>query len=236
MFFAQAYFGLSLHIMNIVENFNTLKNSIPENVRIVAISKYKPATDIQTLYDGAQHVFFGENKAQEMTQKHEILPKDIEWNFVGHLQTNKVKMIAPYVSLIQSIDSLKLLKEVNKEAAKCERVIPCLLQLYIAKEETKFGFDEDEILAMVDSTDFNTLQNIQVHGLMGMATNTDNTLQVAAEFKTLRNFYESLKTRYFSQNSEFSIVSMGMTEDYPIAIAEGSNLIRVGSGIFGSRY
>ena len=170
-----------------------------------------------------------------MKAKHEILPQDIEWHFIGHLQTNKVKYIAPYVSMIHSIDSFDLLKEVNKHAAKHNRVIPCLLQFHIASEETKFGFSQAECEEMLQSADFQELKNVKIHGVMGMATFTDDQEQVRREFHHLHQIFDELKTHFFSQNPDFKELSMGMTEDYPIAIQEGSTLIRIGSAIFGPR-
>ena len=204
-------------------------------VRLVAVSKFKPAEDISALYQLGQRVF-GENHAQEMRAKHEQLPKDIEWHFIGHLQTNKIKYIAPYVSMIHSIDSFDLLKEVNKHAIKNERTIPCLLQFHIADEETKFGFTLEECEEMLLNESFQELKNVKIHGVMGMATFTDDHDQVRREFHHLHQIFDELKTRYFSQNPDFKELSMGMTEDYPIAIEEGSTLIRIGSAIFGPRY
>ncbi|MBO7493150.1 MAG: YggS family pyridoxal phosphate-dependent enzyme [Bacteroidales bacterium] len=217
-----------------IEKYDEIRASLPAGVRLVAVSKFKPAEDISALYQHGQRVF-GENHAQEMKAKHEILPKDIEWHFIGHLQTNKVKYIAPYVSLIHSIDSLDLLKEVNKQAVKNNRVIPCLLQFHIAEEETKFGFSLDECKIMLDSADYQELKNVKIHGVMGMATFTDNQEQVRREFQHLRRIFQELKSTYFAQNPDFKEISMGMSEDYPIAVEEGSTLVRIGSAIFGPR-
>ena len=217
-----------------IEKYDEIRASLPASVRLVAVSKFKPAEDIAALYQHGQRVF-GENHAQEMKAKHEILPKDIEWHFIGHLQTNKIKYIAPYVTLIHSIDCFPLLKEVNKFAVKNERTIPCLLQFHIADEETKFGFTLEECEDMLKSADFQELKNVEIQGVMGMATFTDNQEQVRCEFHHLHQIFEKLKTRYFSQNPDFKELSMGMTEDYPIAISEGSTLIRIGSAIFGPR-
>ena len=218
-----------------IEKYDEIRASLPAGVRLVAVSKFKPAEDISALYQLGQRVF-GENHAQEMKAKHEVLPKDIEWHFIGHLQTNKVKYIAPYVSLIHSIDSFDLLKEVNKHAVKNNRVIPCLLQFHIADEETKFGFSLEECKAMLDNADFQELKNVKLHGVMGMATFTDDQAQVRGEFQHLHRIFQELKTSYFSQNPDFKEISMGMSEDYPIAVEEGSTLIRIGSAIFGPRY
>jgi len=217
-----------------IEKYDEIRASLPAGVRLVAVSKFKPAEDIAALYQHGQRVF-GENHAQEMKAKHEELPKDIEWHFIGHLQTNKIKYIAPYVSLIHSIDSFALLKEVNKYAVKNDRVIPCLLQFHIADEETKFGFSQEECEEMLQSPEFQELKNVEIHGVMGMATFTDDKEQVRGEFHHLHQIFEDLKAKFFSQNPNFKELSMGMTEDYPIAISEGSTLIRIGSAIFGPR-
>lgn len=217
-----------------IEKYDEIRASLPAGVRLVAVSKFKPAEDISALYQHGQRVF-GENHAQEMKAKHEILPQDIEWHFIGHLQTNKVKYIAPYVSLIHSIDSLDLLKEVNKHAVKNNRVIPCLLQFHIADEETKFGFTFEECAEMLNSSEFQELKNVKIHGVMGMATFTDDQEQVRGEFRHLHQIFQDLKVQYFSQEPDFKEISMGMSEDYPIAIEEGSTLVRIGSAIFGPR-
>ncbi len=217
-----------------IEKYDEIRASLPTGVRLVAVSKFKPAEDISALYQHGQRVF-GENHAQEMKAKHEILPQDIEWHFIGHLQTNKVKYIAPYVSLIHSIDSLDLLKEVNKHAVKNNRVIPCLLQFHIADEETKFGFTFEECAAMLNSSEFQELKNVKIHGVMGMATFTDDQEQVRGEFRHLHQIFQDLKVQYFAQEPDFKEISMGMSEDYPIAIEEGSTLVRIGSAIFGPR-
>jgi len=187
-----------------------------------------------TLYNEGQRIF-GENKAQELKGKYEHLPKDIEWHLIGHLQTNKIKYIAPFVSMIHSIDSYELLKEVNKHAIKHERMLKCLLQFHIAQEETKFGFLLDECEAMLNDPGFGDLQNVHICGVMGMASLTDNQEQIHREFHTLHEYFKLLKNKYFSNNPDFKELSMGMSEDYPIAIEEGSTLIRVGSAIFGAR-
>lgn len=217
-----------------IDAYYKIKNSLPEQVRLIAVSKFKPAEDIQTLYNEGQRAF-GENKAQEMKAKHEVLPHDIEWHFIGHLQTNKIKYIAPYVFMIHSIDSESLLCEVNKYALKNDRVIPCLLQFHIAEEETKFGFDVDECSQMLNGSVFPTLKNVKICGVMGMGTFTEDMDQVRREFQHLRQIFETLKQTYFSQNEDFKEISMGMTDDYPIAIEEGSTFIRIGSAIFGAR-
>ena len=198
------------------------------------MSKTKPVSDLQEAYDAGQRIF-GENKALEMRDKHQALPDDIQWHFIGHLQTNKIKYIAPFVTLIHAIDSLSLLEAVNKEAAKNNRVINCLLQFHIAQEETKFGLDMEEARAMLESESYKNLNNINICGVMGMATFTDDAAQVRDEFKSLKNIFETLKENYFKGNESFKEISMGMSDDYPIAIEEGATMVRVGSKIFGAR-
>ncbi|MBR1720268.1 MAG: YggS family pyridoxal phosphate-dependent enzyme [Phocaeicola sp.] len=220
--------------MSISLILSSIKAELPEQVRLVAVSKYHPVEMIQEAYDAGQRLF-GENHVQEMTQKYALLPKDIEWHFIGHLQSNKVKYIAPFVSLIRSVDSLKLLKEINKQAEKAQRVIPCLLQIHIAKEETKFGFSFDECREMLQQGEWKNLKNVQLCGVMGMGTFTDNVDQVRSEFHSLKDFFDEIKENVFSDNPSFREISMGMTDDYPIAIEEGSTLIRIGTKIFGER-
>ncbi len=214
--------------------YNKIKESLPKNVKLIAVSKTKPIEDIEKLYNIGQKSF-GENKAQELSKKHETLNKDIEWHFIGHLQKNKIKYIAPFVSLIHSIDSFSLLKEVNKFATKNNRIIPCLLQFHIATEETKFGFSLEECVDMLKNQEFQSLKNIDIYGVMGMATFTDDEQQVRIEFKNLKNIFEKLKKEFFSNNENFKEISMGMTHDYKIAIEEGCTMIRIGSAIFGER-
>lgn len=223
----------NLYAMNI-EKYYEIKNALPAPVQLIAVSKFKPAEDIQTLYNEGQRAF-GENKAQEMKAKHEILPKDIQWHFIGHLQTNKIKYIAPYVTMIHSIDSAELLSEVNKYALKNDRVIPCLLQFHIAAEETKFGFDLRECEEMLNSADFQNWKNVHICGVMGMGTFTEDMDQVRREFQHLHQIFDSLKQKYFADDADFKELSMGMTDDYPIAVEEGSTFIRIGSAIFGAR-
>lgn len=220
--------------MNIAENLEIIRQTVPEGVTLVAVSKTKPVEDLQAAYDAGQRVF-GENHALEMRDKHQALPKDILWHFIGHLQTNKIKYIIPFVSLIHSVDSPKLLHEINKEAAKKGRRVDCLLQFHIATEETKFGLDYDEATAMLRSDDYKTMQNINIVGVMGMATNTDNMALVRSEFRNLKGIFEKLKAEFFADKQDFTQISMGMSGDYPIAIEEGSTLVRVGSAIFGAR-
>lgn len=216
--------------MKITANLQQIKASIPEHVTLVAVSKTKPNEAILEAYQAGQRIF-GENKVQELTEKYESLPKDIEWHMIGHLQSNKVKYIASFVSLIHGVDSFKLLKEINKRAAQNERVINCLLQIHIAEEDTKFGFDDKEVAELLKSEAFQNLKNIKIVGLMGMATFTDNEQQIRKEFKSLKNLFDKLSTLYFP----LSTLSMGMSGDYQIAIEEGSTMIRVGSSIFGER-
>ncbi len=215
-------------------NLAQIKSQLPSHVTLVAVSKTKPIELLMEVYNVGQRIF-GENKALEMRDKHEMMPKDIQWHFIGHLQTNKIKYIAPFVSLIHSIDSFKLLVETDKAAQKCNRVIPVLLQFYIAEEETKFGFDITEVELMLKSEEFAQLKNIEIHGVMGMATYTDNHSQVEKEFFQLSKIFHQLKQTHFLENSNFQHISMGMTEDFKLAIEQGSTMVRVGSAIFGNR-
>lgn len=221
--------------MGVAENILKLKSELAEGVTLVAVSKTKPNEDIVAAYEVGQRIF-GENKVQELTTKYEELPKDIEWHFIGHLQTNKVKYIAPFVSLIHGIDSLKLLNTINKEAAKNNRTINCLLQFHIAEEESKFGLSLDEAKEMLSSAEFVAMKNIQVCGVMGMATYTDDEMQVRKEFRQLKNIFKQIKAEFFGEKDSFSEISMGMSGDYQLAIEEGSTMVRVGSFIFGQRY
>ncbi len=218
----------------IKENLNIVRATVPSSVTLIAVSKTKPVSDLQEAYDAGQRIF-GENKALEMRDKHQVLPDDIQWHFIGHLQTNKIKYIAPFVTLIHAIDSLSLLEAVNKEAVKNNRVIDCLLQFHIAQEDTKFGLDIEEAKAMLESDGFKDLKNINICGVMGMATFTDDAVQVRNEFKNLKNIFDVLKESYFNNNACFKEISMGMSDDYPIAIEEGATMVRVGSKIFGAR-
>ncbi|MBR5777540.1 MAG: YggS family pyridoxal phosphate-dependent enzyme [Bacteroidales bacterium] len=220
--------------MSIKEQLATVKSTLPTTTRLIAVSKTKPVEDLQQAYDAGQRVF-GENKALEMRDKHEVLPKDIEWHFIGHLQTNKIKYIVPFVSLIHSVDSLNLLKEINKEAAKKGRAIDCLLQFHIASEDTKFGLDYTEAEALLNSEEYASMENIRIVGVMGMATFTNDTDKVRAEFRNLKTIFDKLKEKYFADSDSFKEISMGMSDDYKIAIEEGSTLVRVGSAIFGAR-
>ena len=219
--------------MSIKNNIEKFTQTLPAGCRLIAVSKTQPVEKITEAYAAGQRLF-GENKAQELTAKYEALPKDIEWHMIGHLQTNKVKYIAPFVHLIHSVDSFKLLTEIDKQAKKVSRTIRCLLQVHIAREETKFGFSESEVLDMLQSGQFQTLKNIQVCGLMGMATLTDDVAQIRNEFKGLKTLFEKIKAVQIASVS-MEELSMGMSSDYAIAIEEGSTLIRVGTAIFGER-
>jgi len=219
--------------MSITKNLNKIKSILPEEVTLVAVSKTKPFPDILEAYSTG-HRIFGENKVQEMVAKYEDLPKDIEWHMIGHIQRNKVKYMASFVSLIHAVDSLRLLKEINKQALKCDRVINCLLQIKIASEESKFGLTEESAIALLNADEFKSFQNIKIVGLMGMATFTDNKEQLQKEFGSLKNVFENL-AGLKTENFLLETLSMGMSDDFPIAIENGSNMIRVGSSIFGRR-
>ena len=221
-------------ITMIRENLEKIRATLPETVILVAVSKTKPVSDLQEAYDAGQRIF-GENHALEMRDKHEALPKDIQWHFIGHLQTNKIKYIIPFVTLIHSIDSANLLEAVNKEASKHGRVVDCLLQFHIALEETKFGLDLDEARQLLDSEALRQMQNVRICGVMGMATFTDDEAEIRKEFKHLKTIFDMLKTDYFADQPQFKEISMGMSDDYPIAVEEGATLVRVGSKIFGAR-
>lgn len=220
--------------MSVSDNLNKVKQHVPSHVTLVAISKTHPVDHIMEAYNAGQRVF-GENKVQEMVSKQEVMPKDIQWHLVGHLQSNKIKYIAPFVTLIHSVDSLKLLVAINKEAVKANRVIDCLLQVYIAEEETKFGLSVEELTELLESEEYKQLTHVRVCGVMGMATFTDNEDQIRKEFKSLKTIFTNLKNSYFPNTDSFRHISMGMSGDYAIAIEEGSTMIRVGSSIFGHR-
>ena len=207
---------------------------LPEHVVLIAVSKTKPIADLQAAYDAGQR-HFGENKVQEMVEKAQLLPNDIHWHLIGHLQTNKVKYMAGFVHLIHGVDSLKLLIEINKQAKKVNRIQDILLQFYIAQEDTKFGLDISEAQEILNSIDFQQLKHIRVCGVMGMASNTSNEKQVASEFRNLKQIFDELKTKYFPKQDTFKEISMGMSGDYQLAIANGSTMVRVGSKIFGGR-
>lgn len=221
--------------MNIADNVKKFENIIQDDARtLVAVSKTKPVEDILEAYETGLKDF-GENKAQEMSDKFEQLPKDIRWHMIGHLQRNKVKYIAPFVYLIHSVDSMRLLAEIDKQGKKVGKVIHCLLQVHIAREETKFGLSEEELIELLESEDFTGMTHVQVRGLMGMATNTENEERIRNEFNYLRELFERIKITYTLPNAKMEELSMGMSSDYLIALEEGSTMVRVGSAIFGSR-
>lgn len=215
--------------MSISENLKNIKSQLPEEVVLVAVSKTKPVPDLTQAYEAGQRIF-GENKIQEMESKWQEMPKDIEWHMIGHVQTNKVKYMAPFVSMIHAVDSLKLLKEINKQAKKSDRVIKCLLQIKIAAEESKFGLDEATATDLMASEEVQSFQNLKIVGLMGMATFTDDTEQLQNEFQKLKKYYQE-----FKHTNNLTVLSMGMSGDYPLAIENGSTMVRIGSKIFGER-
>jgi pyridoxal phosphate enzyme (YggS family) len=220
--------------MNIKNNINNLRQSIPPNCTLIAVSKTHPVEKVKEAYDAGQRAF-GENRVQELTPKFEALPKDIEWHMIGHMQSNKVKYVAPFIHMIHSVDSYNLLEEINKQAAKVKRTISCLLQIHIAEEESKFGFSEQEALDLVHAGSVKNLNHVTIVGLMGMATFTDDKNQVRKEFKGLKSFFEKLKSSNLPSNVLMKELSMGMSGDYQIALEEGSTMVRVGSAIFGER-
>jgi pyridoxal phosphate enzyme (YggS family) len=222
-------------LMSIADNIKRLKSETSLlNVNLIAVSKTKPIEDLLEAYEAGQRKF-GENMVQELVEKQEKLPKDIEWHLIGHLQTNKVKYIAPFITLIESVDSIKLLAEINKHAEKNNRIIDCLLQIYIADEETKYGLGFDEAIDLLRSEEFISLKHVRIRGLMGIATNTDNEKQINEEYYELKTFFDGVKQSFFLKESFFDTLSMGMSSDYKIAIEQGSNMVRLGSTIFGSR-
>lgn len=220
--------------MSIKENLLEVESEIPNGVKLVAVSKYHPIEALQEAYDAGQRIF-GESHVQELVGKEEALPKDIIWHFIGHLQTNKVKYIVPFISLIHAVDTMKLLKEIDKQAQKVGRKVNCLLQLHIAKEETKFGFTPEELKEMLSQNEWKEYNNVNICGLMCMATNTDDDQQVRNEFHYARSIFDEVKTTYFATDDSFCELSMGMSGDYPLAIEEGCTMVRVGSKIFGNR-
>ena len=220
--------------MSIAQNIQEIRKNIPQNVSLVCVSKFHPENAILEAYNCGERIF-GESRVQELLAKQTKLPADIKWHFIGHLQSNKIKLILPTVSLIHGVDSSNLLKEINSRALKAGRVVSCLLQVHIAREETKFGFSMEEIRQMLSGNEFGSLENVQINGLMGMATLTDDKEQIRAEFRTLRQLYDELKREYFQNNENFCELSMGMSDDYQIAIDEGSTMVRIGSSIFGMR-
>ena len=216
--------------MNLIP-YNNIVQSLPPNITLVVVTKMRLVEQIEILYR-AGHRVFGENRPQELKDKYEALPKDIEWHFIGHLQTNKIKYIAPFVSVIHSIDSFSLLQEVNRHAEKHNRIIHCLLQFFIAQETTKYGFSWKECIEMLENPVFSSLKNVKIIGIMGMATFTDDKVLVRKEFKKLQDYFTQLKVQYFSSAPDFKEISMGMSDDYEIAVEEGSTMVRVGSAIF----
>ena len=218
----------------IAENLQAVRSTLPEGVQLVAVSKFHPVEALREAYDAGQRVF-GESHVQELVAKHDALPPDIEWHFIGHLQTNKVKQLAPFVSLIHAVDTFKLLKEIDRQAGRAGRTIRCLLQVHVAREETKFGFTPDELREFLNEGDWRQLAHVQICGLMCMATNTDDEAQIDREFALVESLFRELKTRHFAQDDTFRELSMGMSDDYPIALRHGATLVRVGSRIFGQR-
>jgi len=218
----------------IKDNLNRIKATLPAGVKLVAVSKTHPVEMLKEAYDAGQRIF-GENKVQEMTAKSQVLPTDIQWHFIGHVQSNKIKLMAPYVSVIQGVDNYDKLAEIDRQAARFNRHITCLLQLHIATEETKFGFSADECTAMLDEGKWKELKNITIGGVMGMASNTDDEAQVRGEFRRLKQLFDTYKEKYFHDSPEFNTISAGMSGDYELAIEEGSNMVRIGSSIFGAR-
>lgn len=220
--------------MDIQANLKEVLASLPAHTRLVAVSKFHPNEAIEQAYLAGQRIF-GESKVQELSSKYEALPKDIEWHFIGHLQTNKVKYIAPYIAMIHAIDSYKLLAEVDKQAAKCGRIIPCLLEIHIAQEESKYGFTFQKCRDMLAARQWKELKHIHIAGVMGMATFTEDKQEIKKEFDSLKQFFDEIKQTYFAGTDTFREISMGMSHDYPLAIEAGSTFVRVGSKIFGER-
>lgn len=220
--------------MSIKANLQKILDTLKPNVHLVAVSKFHPVEALQEAYDAGQRVF-GESHVQELMAKQEVLPKDIEWHFIGHLQTNKVKYMASFVSLVHAVDTMKLLKEIDKQAQKCGRTIDVLLQVHVAKEETKFGFSPDELIQMLEGKEWKMYGNVRIVGLMAMATNTDDETQIAEEFESVHSLFDGVKKRFFPDASWFKELSMGMSGDYLIAQQHGSTMVRVGSKIFGER-
>lgn len=220
--------------MSIQSNIQELRKHIPSDVKLVCVSKFHPAETVMEAYDAGERIF-GESRVQELVQKQPELPADIQWHFIGHLQTNKIKFIVPFVKLIHGVDSWKVLNEINKQAEKAAKKTACLLQVHIADEETKFGFSEEELIDLISGNELQNLHNVQIAGLMGMATFTEDENQVRKEFRTLKVLFDKIKSEYFSDDKAFCELSMGMSQDYQIAIEEGSTMIRIGTSIFGER-
>ena len=220
--------------MSIAENLKAVKASLPEGVGLVAVSKYHPVEVVMEAYRAGQRVF-GESHEQELRLKHDEMPKDIEWHFIGHLQTNKVKYIVPYITMIEAVDSMRLLREIEKQAAKCGRTVRVLLELHIAEEATKYGLSLDDCRALLNDGEWRGMEHVRICGLMMMATNTDDEAQVAREFQTASDFFDEVKRDYFADDDDFCQRSWGMSDDYPIAVRHGSTMVRVGTMIFGRR-
>ncbi len=218
----------------ISDQIKIITETLPDGVELVAVSKFHPVEALKEAYDAGQRIF-GESRVQEISQKRLLMPDDVQWHFIGHLQTNKVRQLVPYVSLIHSVDSIKLLESINAESARIGKVVDVLLQLHVAQEETKFGFTCEDCVDMVDKGVLDRLPNVRVCGVMGMATNTDDMGKVREEFKSIKNVFDTLKQRYFADKPYFKEISMGMSDDYHIAMEEGSTLVRIGTTIFGSR-
>ncbi len=223
-----------MDLTSVKDNLFEVRKAIPDDVKLVAVSKFHPAEYIQEAYNAGQRIF-GESHEQELKSKHEVLPSDIEWHFIGHLQTNKVKYIVPYITMIESVDSLKLLSEINKHAVKCDRKVKVLLELHVAQEETKYGLKPDDFIKLLEDGTWRSLDHVEICGLMMMASNVDDTAQIAAEFDKASSFFDEIKEKYFKDNDDFCVKSWGMSHDYKIAIRHGSNMIRVGTAIFGPR-
>ena len=220
--------------MSILQNLQEIRTHVPEHVKLVCVSKFHPENAVMEAYKAGERIF-GESRVQELMEKQPNLPADIQWHFIGHLQTNKIRYVVPFVSLIHGVDSFKVLREINKQAEIAGRVVHCLLQVHIADEETKFGFTAGELKEMLDSDEFSKLKNIEIDGLMGMATLTNDTSKIRHEFRSLKNLKDEIKQLYFVHNESFNELSMGMSDDYKIAIEEGSTMIRIGTSIFGTR-
>lgn len=218
----------------IEERLKEVSRLLPEGVRLVAVSKFHPVEELMEAYEAGQRIF-GENHAQELAAKAAVMPQDIQWHFIGHLQTNKVKQIVPFVSLIHSVDSLRLLREIDKQAKRAERCIDCLLQLHVAQEETKFGFAPEELLKMLEEGEWRSLDHVRLCGIMCMATNTDDVTEIRREFQLAHRTFDEAKQRFFKDDEHFCERSMGMSDDFPIAIEEGATLVRIGTRIFGQR-
>lgn len=220
--------------MSVKDNLLKIRQSIPSNVTLIAVSKTKPTEDILEAYQTGQRIF-GENKAQEMKEKYALLPKDIQWHMIGHLQENKVKYIVPFVSMIHSVDSLKILLAINKRALLCNRVVDCLFEMDISHEESKFGLSMEELVSILSSEEYKQMENIRICGLMGIGSITEDKEQTRKEFRTLKEMFLEIKQKFFSNSEYFSQISMGMSSDYDLAIQEGSTMVRIGSNIFGAR-